>query len=875
MKNASARTAIKRSDYSPPAFLIENVSLDVEIDTESTTVKARLSLARNEGVAADTPLQLDGEGLQTSHVSLDSVRLAEDAYQIDGNTLTIQRVPERFELDTEVVLRPDENTALEGFYRSGDFLLTQCEAEGFRRITWFIDRPDVMSRYKVRMSADRDQFPVLLSNGNPGETGVCSDNPQRHYAEWDDPFPKPSYLFAMVAGKLEYIEDQFVTMDGRTVTLKLWAEAANMHNVDYAMEALKRSMKWDEERFGLAYDLNIFQIVATDDFNMGAMENKSLNIFNSKYVLASPETATDADYEGIEGVIGHEYFHNWTGNRVTCRDWFQLTLKEGLTVFRDQEFSADMQSRATQRIGDVRALRVAQFPEDAGPMAHPVRPDAYVEINNFYTATVYQKGAEVIRMYHSLLGGAGFRRGMDLYFERHDGQAVTCDDFFAAMRDANNDALEGFSGWYEQAGTPIVKVESDYVAQDQTLTLTLTQHTPDTPGQEGKKPVLMPVRLGLIGEDGNDLPLHCDALVHGDTLRFCEARQVFSFTDVPSEPVVSVFRGFSAPVNVEQALSSDQLKLLLRADSDPFNRWQASQTLASNEIKRLVAEPGNEVDAQLVDILVGLVGEKGADPALIAEMLRVPDETTMASAFTPFDPDAIHQARLALVSRIGQVGEKALQERYRSLTSTDPYQPDAEQIARRTLRNVCLDLLRDRPVGQALAQAQFDTADNMTDRFAALRSLVFSRSPQAADVLQRFLEQFEDDALVMDKWLAVQAMVPGISTLQSVRQLMQGSVFNILNPNKVRSLIGAFLHGNPTAFHDLSGDGYKFAAECVLTLDRTNPQIAARLVSAFNTVARIEKRRAVLMTAVLQGLASHDLSSDVGEIVDRALAQAG
>lgn len=875
MKNASARTAIKRSDYSPPPFLIDHVSLDVQIDANSTTVKARLSLARNEGVAADTPLRLDGDALDTKRVILDGQPLGEDACQIEDSALTIQHVPERFVLETEVLLQPDSNTALEGFYRSGDFLLTQCEAEGFRRITWFIDRPDVMSRFKVRMSADRDQFPVLLSNGNPADAGVCDDNPQRHYAEWDDPFLKPSYLFAMVAGKLEHIEDQFVTMEGRTVTLKLWAEAANMHKVDYAMAALKRSMKWDEQRFGLAYDLDIFQIVATDDFNMGAMENKSLNIFNSKYVLASPETATDADFEGIEGVIGHEYFHNWTGNRVTCRDWFQLTLKEGLTVFRDQEFSADMQSRATQRIGDVRALRVAQFPEDAGPMAHPIRPDAYVEINNFYTATVYQKGAEVIRMYHSLLGEDGFRRGMDLYFQRHDGQAVTCDDFFAAMRDANDDALEGFSGWYEQAGTPVVEVESDYHADSQTLTLTLSQHTPDTPGQDNKKPVLMPVRVGLIGEDGSDLPLHCDALEHGDTLRFSQPKQSFVFSDVASNPVVSIFRGFSAPVSVDQGLSTAQLKLLLRADSDPFNRWQASQTLASNEIKRLVAEPGGEVDGQLVDILVGLVDEQGTDPALISEMLRVPDETTLASAFTPFDPDAIHQARVALVSRIGEVGEAALERRYHAQACADPYQPDAEQIAGRALRNVCLDLLRDRPVGQALAKAQFDSADNMTDRFAALRSLVFGRSQHADDALKRFHEQFGEDALVMDKWLAVQAMVPGVATLQTVRQLMQGSVFNILNPNKVRSLIGAFLHGNPTALHDLSGDGYKFAAECVLTLDRTNPQIAARLVSAFNTVGRIEKQRAVLMTAVLQGLASHDLSSDVGEIVDRALAQAG
>ncbi|MDX1570548.1 MAG: aminopeptidase N [Xanthomonadales bacterium] len=874
-KESSVRT-VYREQYRVPAFLIDAVRLRFQIDPEATRVSAQLSVRRNPDSGDDNePLILDGQDMELHSVSLDGRELDEEQYEVDAESLTVPDVPDRFELQTVTTIRPADNTALEGLYLSGPFLVTQCEAEGFRKITYFLDRPDVMARFSVRIEADAQRFPVLLSNGNCVETGELDGG--RHYTEWDDPFPKPSYLFALVAGDLQHIEDTFRTADDRTVTLRIYAEPENIDKLDYAMASLKRSMAWDEERFGLLYDLDIFNIVATNDFNMGAMENKSLNIFNAKYVLARPDTATDFDYQGIEGVIGHEYFHNWTGNRVTCRDWFQLSLKEGLTVFRDQEFSSDMQSRAVKRIEDVRMLRSAQFAEDAGPMAHPVRPDSYIEISNFYTLTVYEKGSEVVRLYHTLLGEEGFQKGLRLYFERHDGQAVTCDDFRRAMADANGTDLEQFGRWYSQAGTPIVEASDKYDETKGEYRLTLKQRTPATPGQPEKLPLQIPVRVGLLNNAGHDLPLKLangDLGGEGDVLVLNEAKQEFVFEGIGQRPVPSLLRGFSAPVILKYAYTRDQLAFLMAHDSDSFNRWDASQRLASEVILELVDDPDRPVDQRLLDAALRVIEDRSTDPALLAEALRLPDEDYLAQQHKTMDYPAIFEARKKARQAIATHAADELEAAYQRLTGSGPYRPEPAEIARRSLRNTCLAYLACSGDDAAfeLADRQYRDADNMTDRFSALVTLVHNGASQADAALEDFYTRFENDALVLDKWFAVQAAAPVPGSLQRVERLMEHRAFSIRNPNKVRALIGAFTR-NPLEFHATGGAGYRFLADRVLELDRLNPQIAARLVSAFNHWKRLPESGREAMRSELERLvATKPLSKDVYEIVSKALA---
>jgi aminopeptidase N len=764
-------------------------------------------------------------------------------------------------------------------YPSGGFLLTQCEAEGFRKISYFPDRPDVMTRYDVTLVADRARFPVLLSNGNAVGSGALEDG--RHWVRWEDPFAKPCYLFALVAGDLACVEERFRTRSGREVTLRFYVEHGDEDKCDHAMESLIQAMRWDEQRFGLEYDLDIYHVVVTHDFNMGAMENKSLNIFNSKYVLARPDTATDLDYQLIEGVIGHEYFHNWTGNRVTCRDWFQLTLKEGLTVFRDQEFSSDMTSRAVKRIRDVRNLRSRQFPEDSGPMSHPIRPDKYQEINNFYTMTVYQKGAEIIRMIHTLLGEEGFQKGMRLYFRRHDHAAVTCDDFVAAMADANGRDLTRFSRWYGQSGTPELHVEGRYDAAARSYTLRLMQRTPPTPGQPDKQALVLPVSMGLLAADGRELPLRLagEPAATGTTrvLVLEEEEQEFVFTDIEAAPVPSLLRAYSAPVKLHQAYTPQDLALLMTHDSDAFVRWEAAQLLAQREILgnvgRLAAGAEMQIGSDLVAAFGVLLGDRGSDPALIAEALALPEEDYLAEQLDPIDVDGIHAARRFVKRSLAAALAGSLRGRYVELSAPGDYDKSSASMARRSLRNVCLAYLIEIEGGFELAAAQLQESDNMTDTLAALQGLVHARAPGAAAALEDFEARWRDDALVMDKWFVLQATVPETDTVEQVRRLLEHPAFSITNPNKVRSLVGAFAMMNPVGFHVADGAGYRLHADQVIALNRLNPQVAARMASAFNAWYRYDEARRGLMQAELRRIAGIDgLSPDVAEIVNNALA---
>jgi aminopeptidase N len=704
---------------------------------------------------------------------------------------------------------------------------------------------------------------------------------ERHWVSWQDPYPKPAYLFALVAGDLALVEDHYKTSSGRDVSLRIYVEKENLDRCDHAMRSLINAMRWDEDRFGLEYDLDIYHIVATNDFNMGAMENKSLNIFNSKYVLARPDTATDADYQGIEGVIGHEYFHNWTGNRVTCRDWFQLTLKEGLTVFRDEEFSADMQSRAVKRIQDIRDLRSRQFPEDDGPMAHPIRPDKYFEINNFYTATVYQKGAAVIRMYHTLLGEEGFQKGMRLYFERHDGEAVTCDDFLAAMADANQTDLERFGRWYSQSGTPQVYITDRYDAKERTYTLVLNQHTPSTHDQEHKQALVLPFALGLLDTNGRELAVRCA----GETIPAAGTRllvmdkqqQAFTFTGLAQKPVPSLFRDFSAPVKIHFDYTPEQLAVLIAHDSDPFTRWDAAQRMAENAIleqcRRVASGLEMALDASLVKAYGGVLSDLDADPALLAETLKLPDEEYLADQMDVVDVDGIHRARNFVKQGLARDLQALFTRRYAELNDGEPYCKSASAMARRSLKNTCLAYLLETASGESLAIAQLEASDNMTDTLAAIQGLIFKDSPAAATALSGFESQWGGDALVMDKWFMLQARKPGRETLVTVRQLMAHPAFSIRNPNKVRALIGVFAMLNPTGFHAADGSGYEFLADCVIELDGLNPQVAARMVAAFNRWKRYDEHRKTLMKSALQRIAGKQgLSGDVAEIVKHALA---
>ncbi len=868
-----------RRDYRPPAWLVDHVELDLVLDREETRVRCELAVRRNpDSDDARAPLKLDGEGLQTRMVAVDGQPLEPRQYRLDGQSMVIGQLPDQARVVTEVVIQPVRNTALEGLYASGESLLTQCEAEGFRKITWFPDRPDVMSTYRVRLEADLDHYPVLLSNGNLEQSGELEGG--RHFAIWHDPFPKPSYLFALVAGNLEAISDTFTTASGRRVQLKIYSEAENIGRLDHAMASLKRAMTWDEQRFGLEYDLDVYHIIATHDFNMGAMENKSLNIFNARYVLADQDTATDADFEAIEAVIGHEYFHNWTGNRVTCRDWFQLTLKEGLTVFRDQEFTSDLRSRPVKRIADVATLMARQFPEDAGPMAHSIRPERYIEINNFYTATVYEKGAEIVRLYQTLLGKDGFRRGLDLYFERHDGQAVTCDDFLAAMADANNRDLRQFERWYRQVGTPRLEVRSDYDHKHGHFILKFRQTLPEHADNRDLGPLMIPVRIGFLDAENQPLPVTlADESEAGETTRLLvlnKPESSFRFRDLPPDALPSLLRDFSAPVALDYDWSLEDLARLAGHDPDAFNRWRACRRLSEQVLDQAFAVDGRFPDsAELLEqAWAAILDDTGMDEALAAELLILPTEMELVQQRDPVDVDAVHRARKQLLESLCGHLKDALEATWRRCLDASPWSDAGQAMARRRLKNLALSYwcINGCEAGLEQAEKQFTESDNMTDRLAALKCLVHAGGERRSRALEAFEARHGGDALVMDKWFAVQASVAETETVERVAALMEHPAFSLKNPNKVRALLGAISHNNPRAFHRGDGAGYRLLGQAIRELDALNPQVAARLATAFNRWHTFDAERAGQMRTELERIrALKSLSPDVGEIVAAAL----
>ncbi|MCP8937720.1 aminopeptidase N [Alsobacter sp. SYSU M60028] len=873
-------TVIRLEDYRPADWLIDTVDLTVSLHPTATMVRATLALRPNPAGAVDAPLALDGDELTLVSAALDGAPLGLDAYTATSQGFTLPHPPRRaFTLTFETLLNPTANTKLMGLYRSSGVYCTQCEAEGFRRITYFLDRPDVMSVYTTRIEADAREAPVLLGNGNPVESGPLDGG--RHYAVWHDPHPKPAYLFALVGGRLARVGRRFTTRSGREVELGVYVEPGKEDRAGYAMDALVRSMRWDETAFGCEYDLDVFNIVAVSDFNMGAMENKGLNIFNDKYVLASPQTATDADYANIEAIIAHEYFHNWTGNRITCRDWFQLCLKEGLTVFRDHEFSSDERSRPVKRIADVRNLRAHQFAEDSGPLAHPVRPNAYREINNFYTATVYEKGSELISMLKILIGSEAFRAGMDLYLRRCDGTAATVEEFLACFAEASGRDLSHFALWYRQAGTPSLMAKGAYDEAARTYTLELAQATPPTPGQETKEPVVIPVRLGLIAADGEELQLRlADGRELADGLFVLDAPAAkLTFVDVPTQPTPSLLRGFSAPVKLRIDLDEDDLLRLFRHDSDPFNRWQAAQSVATRLLLRAVdavksqGEPG--FSPRFAEALGALLAATD-DHAFAAQVMALPSEADIAREIgQDIDPDAILEARRALRASVGRLIGPRLRQVYDGLASGEAYSPDAASAGRRALRNAALDLFAagDPEAGAELAAAQFEAADNMTDRFAALAVLAQIPGERREQALARFAALYETDPLVLDKWFALQAAIPEPGTLERVRALMSHPAFSLANPNRTRALIGSFAMANLSQFNRADGKGYDLLAEVALKLDDANPQLAARLLGAFRSWRSLEPgRRAKAESALRRVEAKTPLSADVADIVSRCLA---
>ncbi|MDZ4017558.1 aminopeptidase N [Pseudomonas sichuanensis] len=873
-------------DYQAPEYLIDETHLTFELFEDHTLVHAQLVMHRNPARGAGLPpLVLDGQQLELLRASLDDQELQAGDYQLDDSSLTLQPKTEHFTLDTSVKIHPESNTALEGLYKSGKMFCTQCEAEGFRKITYYLDRPDVMSVFTTTVIAEQHRYPVLLSNGNPVGSGPQEDG--RHWATWEDPFKKPAYLFALVAGDLWCVEDKFVRQSGRDVALRIYVEPENLDKCDHAMVSLKKSMRWDEEVYGREYDLDIFMIVAVNDFNMGAMENKGLNIFNSSCVLARAETATDAAHQRVEGVVAHEYFHNWSGNRVTCRDWFQLSLKEGFTVYRDAEFSADMNSRTVKRIEDVAYLRTHQFAEDAGPMAHPIRPDSFIEISNFYTLTVYEKGAEVVGMVHTLLGAEGFRKGSDLYFERHDGQAVTTDDFIKAMEDANGVDLSQFKRWYSQAGTPRLEVSEAYDAAAQRYSLTFRQSCPPTPDKVEKLPFVIPVALGLLDAEGNDLPLRLagESAANGTSrvLSVTEAEQTFTFEGIASKPLPSLLRGFSAPVKLSFPYDRDQLMFLMQHDSDGFNRWEAGQQLSVQVLQELIGQHQRgealTLDQRLITALGTVVGNESLDPAMVAEMLSLPGEAYLTEISQVADVDAIHAAREFARQQIAAQLFDALWGRYqanREVSRKTPYVASAEHFARRSLQNIALSylMLSGKPQVVEATLEQFDQCDNMTERLTALAVLVNSPfEAERAKALETFAEHFKDNPLVMDQWFSVQAASALPGGLARVKALMQHPAFTLKNPNKVRALVGAFAGQNLVNFHAADGSGYRFLADLVIELNALNPQIASRQLAPLTRWRKYDDKRQALMKGELERiLASGALSSDVYEVVSKSLA---
>ncbi|UAW97086.1 aminopeptidase N [Halopseudomonas nanhaiensis] len=871
-------------DYQQPDYWIDETHLTFELFEDHALVHSRLAIRVNahKSGAARPELVLDGQNLELMSVELDDERLASGDFQLDEDTFRLQPGRDSFDLSITTRIKPRENTALEGLYQSGSMFCTQCEAEGFRKITYYLDRPDVMSRFTTTVIADKGNYPVLLSNGNPIARGEHDGD--RHWVTWEDPFPKPAYLFALVAGDLCLIQDSFTTMSGRTIDLRIYVEPDNREQCGHAMDSLKRSMRWDEEVYGREYDLDIFMIVAVNDFNMGAMENKGLNVFNSSCVLAHPDTATDAAFQRVEAVVAHEYFHNWSGNRVTCRDWFQLSLKEGFTVFRDAEFSADMNSATVKRIEDVGFLRANQFAEDAGPMAHPVRPDSFIEISNFYTLTVYEKGAEVVRMLHTLLGPEGFRKGTDLYFERHDGQAVTCDDFIKALEDANGADFSQFKRWYSQAGTPRLSAEGRWDAATGTFSLLFRQSCPPTPGQSEKLPFVIPVRMALLDAQGREMPLRLagEAEERGmeTVLSVTEAEQLFTFTDLAEEPLPSLLRGFSAPVRLSYPYHRDDRVFLAKHDPDGFNRWEAAQSLAVDVLQGLVeihvAGRPLMMDQRLIDVYSTVLADETLDPAMVAEIIRLPSEAYLVELAEQANVDAIHSVRDWVRRELATTLEEQLWGIYRRLDEPVPYRAEAIQFARRSLKNTVLGYLMLTESHNAVAACvrQFVEANNMTDRQAALVALVNSPfEDQRRAALTEFAERWKDYPLVMDQWFSIQAGSPAADGLARVQELMEHPLFTLRNPNKVRSLIGAFANQNLVNFHRGDGAGYRFLADQILLLDGTNPQIASRLVTPLSRWRKFDPDRQALMKQELARiLGKPDLSPDVYEVVSKSLA---
>jgi aminopeptidase N len=884
MRDANPVT-IYLKDYQPPAYLINRTELHFELFEDHTIVSSQLYLLRDSSVAHNESLELHGEEMELLSVAIDGVALESADYQLSDDSLLIHAVPEQCVLTCRTRIQPQKNTSLSGLYKSRSLFCTQCEAEGFRKITYYLDRPDVLSVFTVTMEAERYRYPVLLSNGNLVEDKALADG--RHRAVWHDPFPKPAYLFALVAGDLSHIEDTFSTVSGRQVTLRIYVEQKDLGKCDHAMLALQQAMRWDEDVYGREYDLDIFNIVAVDDFNMGAMENKSLNIFNTSCVLCSPETTTDTGFQRVQAIVAHEYFHNWSGNRVTCRDWFQLSLKEGFTVFRDSQFSADMGSPTVKRVEDVTVLRTAQFAEDAGPMAHPVRPDSFMEINNFYTLTVYEKGAEVVRMIHTLLGAQQFRAGSDLYFERHDGQAVTCEDFVSAMEDASGVDLGQFRNWYFQAGTPQLKVRDEYDAEAQRYTLHVEQSCPATPGQKEKQPFVIPLAMGLLGDAGN---LHLrlfgsapDPESSDNThtvLTVDRPQQTYVFEGVAERPVPSLLRHFSAPVRLHYDYSKADLCALMRRDDDGFVRWDSAQALSTRVIREVETQllAGGEpvVDPLLIEACGDLLRDESLDMALVAEMLRLPSEdylAELASQAGGANVDSIHQARNTVRSALGAALAEPLLARYQRLDNLAPYAPDGEQIAERSLRNTCLTyLVSANPKNIDLAARQYRVAGNMTDRLAALKEIAFYGDAALRDnTLEGFYQDWRHEVLVVNQWLQLQAAIPDDQALARVQKLLSHADFDLRNPNKVRALIGGFAAQNPINFHRVDGSGYRFLSDTVIQLNRLNPQIAARLLTPLtkwrNYVGRVD-----MMRTELERLAREPaLSPDVFEIVTKSL----
>ncbi|MAB78762.1 MAG: aminopeptidase N [Planctomycetes bacterium] len=879
--SANTPQSVYRKNYSPPDHWIDRVNLTFQLSERMTRVRAVLAVRSNRDVnPGGRPLVLNGEDIELVGLKLNGTPLVIGEFELKNDSLVIPEVPDDFELETVVEIDPKANTQLSGLYLSDGIFCTQCEAEGFRRITFFLDRPDVMARYSVRIEAEKGRCPVMLSNGNRIESGSMLDG--KRFVCWEDPYPKPSYLFALVAGDLACHRGRFTTRSGRDIQLEIWVEEQNTDKCEHALRSLQKAMAWDEERFGLEYDLDIYMIVAVNAFNMGAMENKGLNVFNSKYVLARPETATDGDYEAIEGVIAHEYFHNWTGNRVTCRDWFQLTLKEGLTVFRDQEFSADTTSAAVKRIADVRALRTMQFTEDAGPMAHPIRPEAYVSMDNFYTVTVYEKGAEVVRMYQTLLGREGFRKGMDLYFERHDGSAVECDDFRAAMADANGRDLDQFERWYSQAGTPVVEASGEYDAASRSYRLTLRQSAPRD-GDYESRPLHIPISMGLLSSNGRDMPL-----LMGDgldtnppttrVLELTDAETTFTFKDVAEAPVPSLLRGFSAPIKLEVERGSEELAFLMGQDSDSFRRWDAGFELATRTLLDLAEGQRQgramKLDPLFVEAFAEVLDDDGLDGSLKSLALSLPDEIFLGQQMSVIDPDAVHAARVFVVEQLASRLSDRWRAAYDANLDRGTYSASKEAIDRRRIKNRSLAYLVHchEQATIDLALRQFESAHNMTDRQSALACLTFVDCPEQRSALDKFYELFQEDPLVIDKWFRLQAVAPLADPLGRVVELAQHSEFRLENPNRVYSLIRAFAGGNPVGFHRADGKAYEWVADQVLALDALNPQVASRVVSAFNVWKRYDEKRKSFMQAQLERIASHaKLSKDTSEIVGRAL----